>query len=391
MLNIFHYFYFLLSDQDVIDDARKRLQKFCKVTEDDQAEARQNISFDLNILGHAGAFNFMISTDSISDGMSRIEKCRAELGDLIDHLIGECTVAVHEKAGMEDPFPLPPLSTSFAGKDLFVYPAAEDSYRRYYSLVDETYVKKLIPVDCLLFQTQRQMSYYEGQLEAFIKKKEALDRKSSEVFYKKKSARDLDSLENDINGLSEIYGLMASYRFLLRDAVTSLEGDVRELEILTDGLINNNDPFFQERHIMKLRQFLDRLMEKQRDFNLSLEEAKNAIDVLKIRVELARSRASLIMQEESLTLAVAASLVEFILVLYYGLQIWKTLSGNVFYEIPVYLSAGLVVVFSLVAVVSTHRGAKAIKGGKTRDLIFWGFLLLGLVAIGVAMSLFYAH
>ena len=81
-------------------------------------------------------------------------------------------------------------------------------------------------------------------------------------------------------------------------------------------------------------------MESQKEFNLSLEGAKSAIDVIKSRIELARSRTSLIMQEEALNMAIAASFVEFFLVLYYGLQIWKTLAGKIFSQIPLPLSRG---------------------------------------------------
>lgn len=394
MPRIQHYFYILLSDEEVLKEAWKKLSDYYQLKEEAGVSWNafsEGCRLSLHFLRHVGALELSISTEDVAEGLSRIEKGREELGGLVEHLVGESTAAVHDKAGEDDPFPGTPIEVMFMGRELFVYPAEEENYRRYYSLRDDAPLEKLIPLDCLLFQRQRQVRYYEGQLETFSKKREELDGKAAKVLFKKKASGNLDALEGDMDELSEVYGLMANYMFLLRDAVTALEGDLREIETLSQGLIPGDDPFFRRRHISGLRLFLERLSESQREFNLSLDGAKSAMDVIKGRIELARSRASLIMQEESLTLAVAASLVEFFLVLYYGLQIWKTLTGKVFNEIPVYLSAGLVVVFSAAAVAGTHKAAKALKGGKPRGLLLWGFLLFGLIALAVIVSLLYAH
>lgn len=394
MPRIHHYFYILLSDEEVIKEAWKKLSAYYQLKEEaveSWIAVSEGCRLSLHFLKHVGALELSISIEDVTEGLSSIEKGRVELGGLVDHLVGESTTAIHEKAGEDDPFPGIPIEVMFMGRELFVYPAEEGDYRRHYAMRDDAPLEKLIPIDCLLFQSQRQMRYYEGQLEAFSKKREELDRKTAEVLFKKKTSKNFDALESDMDELSEVYGLMANYRFLLRDAVFALDGVVREIETLLQGLIPEDDPFFHQRHISGLRSFLERLMESQREFNLSLDGAKSALDVIKGRIELARSRASLIMQEESLTLAVAASLVEFFLVLYYGLQIWKTMAGKVFNEIPVYLSAGLGVAFSTAAVAGTHRAAKALKDGKPRDLLLWGVLLLGLVSLAVIVSLLYAH
>jgi uncharacterized membrane protein YidH (DUF202 family) len=394
MPRIFHFFYVLLSDEELLKEAWRKLSDYFKLKEDageNWITASEESRLRLHFFKHVGALELSISAEDAAEGLSRIEKGREEVGAFIEQLIGESTAVIHDRAGEVESFPCAPIKSMFMGREMSVCPAEEGTYRRYYAMRDGYQLEKLIPIDCLLFQGQRQARYYEGQLEVFSKKREELDRKAAEVLFRKKASLNLDILESDLDELSEVYGLMANYRFLLRDAVYELNRNLGEIERLLQGLISEDDPFFQYRHIFVLRSLLKRLAENQREFNLSLEGAKSAIDVIKGRIELARSRTSLAMQEESLTLAAAASLVEFFLVLYYGLQTWKTLTGNVFNEIPIYLSAGLAVVFSAATVAGTHKVARALKSGKPKDLLMWGFLLLGLVALAVSISLLYAH
>ena len=394
MTRIHHYFYCLLSDEEVIGEAWKKLSAYYRMKEDAGEKwiaASKESSLSLNLLKHVGALDLSIVTADVAEGLSKVEEGRKELNGLIDDLIGECTVVVYDKAGKDIPFPGTPIEVTFMKRELFIYEAEEGNYRRYYAMRDDAPLKNIGPIDCLLFQSQRQMHYYEGQLETFSKKRAELDRKAGEVLFKKKTSRDLDTLESDMDELSEAYGLMANYRFLLKDAASALKEDLREIETLAEGLIPGDDPFFRRRHISGFRSFLERLMESQREFNLSLEGAKSAIDVIKSRIELARSRTSLIMQEEALNMAIAASFVEFFLVLYYGLQIWKTLAGKIFSQIPLPLIAVLIAVFSIAVVAGTHRIAKALKGGRTKDVYLWGVLILSLAALIVVVSLIYSY
>ena len=91
-----------------------------------------------------------------------------------------------------------------------------------------------------------------------------------------------------------------------------------------------------------------------------MNEVKAAIDVVQTQVDLMRSKESVELQRQfnlvlaqnvdlqrkSLTLQIAAGFVEFIVIAYYSLSIWKNLSDpNIFHHIPAILTliiAGLV-------------------------------------------------
>ena len=91
-------------------------------------------------------------------------------------------------------------------------------------------------------------------------------------------------------------------------------------------------------------------------------------------------------------MGIAATMVEFFVVLYYGLGVWKMLAGEeVVHHIPVLLKGGLIVVFSLAVVVGTHKVAKAVKNKNIKETLAGGIIILLLIAVMAAVSTFYAH
>ena len=256
MTRIHHYFYYLLSDEDLIRETWKKLSAYYRMKEDAAEKwiaASKESSLSLNLLKHVGALDLSIVTADVAEGLSKVEEGRKELNGLIDDLIGECTVVVYDKAGKDIPFPCAPIEVTFMERELFIYEVEEGNYRRYYAMRDDAPLKNLVPIDSLLFQSQRQMHYYEGQLETFSKKRAELDRKTGEVLFKKETSRNLDALESDMDKLSEAYGLMANYRFLLKDAASVLKEDLREIETLTKGLIPGENPSFSPQAYIRLQ------------------------------------------------------------------------------------------------------------------------------------------
>jgi hypothetical protein len=198
---------------------------------------------------------------------------------------------------------------------------------------------------------------------------------------------------------------MANYSFLLSNGKNLLEDDLKELETSLRGLVKGKDEFYGGRHVQPLRAAVALLSESLKEFSLSLENMKSAIDIVKSRVELARSKTSLglqeqtkslmkqnlAIQEEAHTMGIAASFVEFFVVLYYGLQVWKTLlTEELFHHIPIALAAGLVMAFSLSVVAGTHKAAKAIKQKTLKGVFYWPAVMLFIVALMSAVSLLYA-
>ena len=98
------------------------------------------------------------------------------------------------------------------------------------------------------------------------------------------------------------------------------------------------------------------------------------------------------MQEEALVMGTAASMVEFFLVLYYGLGVWNILAGEeLMHHIPLALKGALIVLFSLAVVAGTHKAAKAVKEKTYKGVIFWGLVILAMIALMTGISRYYLH
>jgi hypothetical protein len=97
-------------------------------------------------------------------------------------------------------------------------------------------------------------------------------------------------------------------------------------------------------------------------------------------------------QEEMLVTGIAASMVEFFLVLYYGLGVWKMLAGEeVVHRIPLGLKGGLILLFSLSVVLGTHKTAKALKEKTRKGVLLWGLVIIVLIAVMAGTSVLFAH
>jgi hypothetical protein len=415
-----HYLYFLSVDEEEVEEAWERLswgyslesretaiKSICEGPIPCRHASSGELSLSMFIIKKVAAIELLVPGEDPAGIFSEIkEKMRA-----LDSLspLGESTFLAHgDGAGI---FPGRPLRAGLARGELHVYPDEEEHHRRYYALVspeDEGTVdfirERLLPLDCLLYQTRRQLYYYEDQRAVCLKSKEETDRKVSEILFRK-NVKDLETLEQDVDSLSGHYGLMANYSFLLSNGKKLLEDDLRELEDRLRGLVKGQDEFFGVRHVGPLREAASLLSDALREFSISLENMKSAIDIVKSRVELARSKTSLglqeqtrslmkqnlAIQEEAHTMGIAASFVEFFVVLYYGMQTWKTLlSEEVFHHIPIALATGLVLAFSFSVVAGTHKAAKAIKHKTLRGVFYWPAVMLLIIALMTAVSLLYA-
>jgi hypothetical protein len=130
------------------------------------------------------------------------------------------------------------------------------------------------------------------------------------------------------------------------------------------------------------------------------------VDVVKSRVDLNRGRTNLDLQhqissmmkknvaikEEMLVTGIASSMVEFFRDVYYGLGVWKILAGEeLVHHIPLVLKVGLISLFSLSIVVSTHKTAQAIKEKTKKGTLLWGLIILALMGVMVGVSCLFAH
>jgi hypothetical protein len=415
-----HYLYFLSLDEEEVEEAWDRLSKAYSLESREVAmkgicegpipcrhASRGNLGLSMFMVKKVAALELLVPGEDAARILSEInEKSRA-----LDSLspLGESTfLAQGDGAGI---FPGKPLRAELTRGQLLVYPDEEEHHRRYYAILydgdegaSEFIRERLVPLDCLLYQSRRQLHYYEDQRGACLKSKEETDGKVSEILFRK-NIKDLGTLEQDVESLSGHYGLMANYSFLLSSGKKLLEDDLKELETSLRGLLAGKDEFYGGRHVQPLRAAMALLSDSLKEFSLSLDNMKSAIDIVKSRVELARSKTALglqeqtkslmkqnlAIQEEAHTMGIAASFVEFFVVLYYGMQVWKTLlTEELFHHIPIALAAGLVMAFSLSVVAGTHKAAKAIKQKTLKGVFYWPAVMLLIVALMSAVSLLYA-
>lgn len=360
--------------------------------------------------GHMALIALLVKAVSAARALEAVDgerKALEEKGDF-SSLIGESTI-IEDGAGLEAAFPAQALSkASLPGAGQFLVITVEtESHRRLYLAGNGVSLKAageaISEADALLYQAERQRDYYHEQINTFAETRDGLDRKVAETLFRKANAP--DELEKEIETLSGIYGVMANYNLMLREAKEQIEADLKGLEKYLPGGLDPEDDFFI-RKSGDLKVFCgDFLNRRHGDFALSLESARAAIEVVKGRIELARSRENVslqerikdlmkqnvLLQEESLIIGIAASFIEFFIVIYYGLHVWEALAGRNFSGVPVFLKGGLISVLSLIVAVGTHKSAKAIKEKNIKSVAVWIAAAAAVMAMITAVTIFYGH
>ncbi|NLB17560.1 MAG: hypothetical protein GX825_02210 [Syntrophomonadaceae bacterium] len=188
----------------------------------------------------------------------------------------------------------------------------------------------------------------------------------------------LEAIERDMNTLSQGYGVLATNHRLLSTGMKRLsktlntfEKEIREGELCLD--LPSRELVLAP--IMEELSICDNLVIELRDVR---QDYKAGMEVVGGKIEMLLSHENLnlqqrvmdvmelgnAMQRQSLTLQVAASLVEFIIVAYYGLNLWKNLDPTGFGIIPEWGRLALVTLFAGDAVYLTHIASELIQGHK---------------------------
>ena len=424
MSEVIHFFYFVAEDQEPLDKVWRLAKSRYAATDstvdhfDDEGPVLsrlakgEGISLSVSILEHTAILQVCLHGKEQQELCAGLSEFRQELGDILLDLIGEATFRIASKQEVS-----PPGKKYFQidlpkERKLLVTHSQEGAAPRLYTFVTEApqeaeffLLMKLAPLDCLTYQIKRAIDYYAMQHDAFVAREEELTAKIGKILYRKEA--DLASLDKDVEKTAEIFALMTNYSGLLGNSLRILRNDLQKLEaFIRKGLHQREDAYFSGRHGARLKEFIAMLEASQRAFFRSLDNVKAAIDVMKSRVDLANSRTNLelqqqlgalmhqnvTIQEESLIMGIAATMVEFFVVLYYGLGVWKMLAGEeVVHHIPVLLKAGLIVGFSLAVVAGTHKAAKAIKEKTFQGTLGWGLVIVSLVVAMVLVSIFYGH
>jgi len=188
----------------------------------------------------------------------------------------------------------------------------------------------------------------------------------------------LEAIEKDMNALSQGYGVLtANHRLLslgakrLSNSLSLLDKEIREGEMSLDlpGRELVLAPIREE--ISLCDNLLIELRDARQDYQAGMEVVGGKVEILLSHENLNLQQRVMevmelgnAMQRQSLTLQVAASLVEFIIVAYYGLNLWKNLDPTGFSVIPEWGRLVLVTLFAGDAVYLTHLVAELNQGHK---------------------------
>jgi len=420
MSELDHYLYFLASDDETIEKVWQKIGDLHHLSDSEidsedagfavsRSASGEGVSAILFVAGHTATFQVRYQGRSSGDLTGVLDRTREALEDELLDSLGESTLLISlEGEGKDEGIPFPP--DSFPGGHLSVVPEKEGEPRRFFVTgpVNEDLRRfireKLIPLDRLDHEMGRELVFDEDQYQSVVEKMEEMNRQISSVLNLK--SKELEDLEEEVGTISDIHAQMTDYNFLLGSIAHRLRTEIPWFDRVHSRAFGAEDTFFQNRIRRRADRLLDSLALTQKELSRSLQNARAAVDVIKSRVDLTRSRTNLELQhqisslmvqnihiqEEMQVTGVAASLIEFFVVVYYGLGVWKTLAGEeLMHHIPIALTGVMITLFSLSVAIGTHKSAKALKEKTIRPVLFWGVLVLGMLAAIVGVTSFYGH
>ncbi|MEJ2031558.1 MAG: hypothetical protein P8Y63_00620 [Deltaproteobacteria bacterium] len=418
MPELLHYFYFLASDKEVVHKAWRQLidhfglpeveahqfddgPVLSRLATSDQASAAISIS------GHLAVLELQLKQGETNQQRAELEMVRRNFADLLFELVGESTFLLGEAFGkgldgepLNIPTPQGMLSV-FPGNDerprLYLFSAPKSEGKRFIR-------ERVVPLDGFSFEVHKELSYLEEQHQSVLQKMDEANRQIAEILRTK--GNDVDSLEDEVDAISATHAELASYGSLMSSALHRLRIESARFEEMRRKISTEPDPFFQSRERARLKRLAASFNATQGDLSRALANAKAAIEVVKSRVDLGRSRTNLDLQkqisslmhqnvhiqEEARAMGVAASMIEFFLVLFYGLGVWKMLAGEeLVRRIPLALRSVIAVLFSLAVVGGTHGAAKAVQEKTARWILIWGLAIGAMIAVAIWVSILSAH
>ncbi len=340
-----------------------------------------------------------------------IEEKRNKIKESLSYALGEGTVLIVEEEEqieiIKDQFPENPIIESELsfGK---LYHSSRDS-RNYYFCIpskNDPLLKFLIedlPIFDANFQSlDKKVKFFQDQRQLMEKERMELDKFVGKILYrgigkKESDLERIEILEEEINNLSTTYEKMANYIFMTKNAQNTIKDEMGRLEEHLSLLFLEKP--LESKYLKDNKEILDQLKLEEGLLSASLEGTKTAIDVVATKVGLLRGRESLTLQkqtqklqEEGLTMQMAASFIEFIIVFYYTLSIWKIfLTEEVLHHIPVLVQFTLVALFSFAVVICTHYVAVSWREHWkiNRGIVITSVAIALLVISMAAISLYY--
>ena len=167
--------------------------------------------------------------------------------------------------------------------------------------------------------------------------------------------------EAEINDLSKLFEKLVNHGITLKSSEETLTRELREVKrfIANREFKPGRDTIRQKiKPYLELKEAIDR---EYRLVENAIQNIRAAIQVVQTKVGLIRSSETIALQkdmrrlqEEGISLQMAASFIEFVIVFYYGLGVWKILADDVFHYIPASIVFIIISSFALSVTALTH-------------------------------------
>ncbi len=188
--------------------------------------------------------------------------------------------------------------------------------------------------------------------------------------------------EESINNLFHVYRTLSLNYSLLRKYISFLSEEIIHLENFLKNRAKSNSFL---RKMDGYKTFLNMLKDELARIEIDLDRAKKLIDIIQTKTNLELNKEILKLQKRGYTFRVAASFIEFVVVFYYTLAAWKTISKNFVY-IPTAVKLFLVGMLSVSIVFITHHIAQYISEKKLEKSIYFFIAVVVLSFAGMILS-----
>lgn len=354
--------------------------------------------------------------------METIEADRDRLLSVVNGVLGETTVLV----AAPDTQPESMIAAAISSGEILMthlnpelgigeqarllcFPKESGKGRDYYALSAEdpgAFTTTVFPeFDSLVKKLSRTATYFEDQRRTILDERSEVDREVGALLHRQvvtgtAGAFVTTALEEQINNLSRMFGLLATDSLLVRQSSDSLSRDIKLLNSELKRLVG---PGFTDEigayYITRFRLDLAEADAESRNLDFSRQNAQAAIEVVRTQVEIMRAGEeaaiqqqsreilshSLVLQKERLALQVAAGFIEFVLVFYYVLKSWEGVAGiDPVEHISPLLRLLVIGGFSAAASVGTHFLARALQHQSWKGKGLW-FSVAALVLALAAM------
>jgi len=247
---------------------------------------------------------------------------------------------------------------------------------------------------------------------AIRQEKDELDRKLINILHTQlvmtgASLAVTEELEEEIQGLSTAYGMLAGDHNLIIDGIKRLESLLAVVERqlrhepgldMPPALLNQLTGSYQQR-LEDLKNTLKELKMVQENYRAAIEVVQSKIDIMNSRTNIATQeeirgllQVNTAMQKQSLVYQYAAGLIEFIVLAYYSHTLWSHLNEGAYAAIPTWIQLVVVLLFSGNTVWVTHLIAEYTQGEKhvRRKLLLAAIPLVLILALVIVGSIIFA-